>query len=304
LTVTWDGAAYVETKNGRACATCHRNGTLANPGVAFDTDVAGQPLAVNTPTAHTRMFGRRQFLDQRSADLVAQALAPIENPAPVEMGGRVAHIAAFINSKTPGGDVYPIAAGTTSAKLAAADGMPGGPPAGVASYAQWFRAAFGAGPGDTASVPAVTGTHVALALTAFERARFEANSAVDQERAGTAALSPAARAGMRVFFGKGRCAACHSGAGYSDEALHTAAHATSSGAPVRTRTLGLRGVAATAPYFRDASAATLAEVVGFYDRGGCRTTVNGVATACDPELLPLGLTAAEKVNLVAFLSAL
>jgi cytochrome c peroxidase len=49
----------------------------------------------------------------------------------------------------------------------------------------------------------------------------------------------------------------------------------------------LRNLAARPPYFHDGSAATLADVVEFYDRR-----------------FQLGLTAAERGDLVAFLSAL
>lgn len=304
LTVSWNGTAYVEAKDGRSCRSCHQIGTLASPGVAFDTDIHGGAMTVNTPTARNRMFGRRQFLDHRAPDLVAQALAPIENRAPVEMGGRAAEIAAFINGKKPDGTAYGVAAGQVSTTVPAADGLSAARPSGVTSYAQWFRQAFGAGPTDTAKVPEITATHVALALTAFELSRFDANSAVDQARTGGAALPAAAAAGMRLFFGKARCSACHSGSGYSDEQLHVAANALAAGAPRRTRTPGLRRVAQTAPYFRDASAATLDEVIDHYDDGGCQTVIDGVDTACDPELIPLGLTTVEKANLKAFLEAL
>jgi cytochrome c peroxidase len=64
------------------------------------------------------------------------------------------------------------------------------------------------------------------------------------------------------------------------------------------RTPSLRNVALTAPYMHDGSLATLEAVVEFYDRGG----------GGDPDkaewLFPLGLTAAEKAALVAFLKTL
>ena len=64
------------------------------------------------------------------------------------------------------------------------------------------------------------------------------------------------------------------------------------------RTPGLRNVALTAPYMHDGALATLAAVVEFYDRGG----------APDPQLSPLigplGLSAADRADLVAFLEAL
>jgi cytochrome c peroxidase len=64
----------------------------------------------------------------------------------------------------------------------------------------------------------------------------------------------------------------------------------------------LRGVALTAPYFHNGGQATLAQVVEFYDRGGDFLLQN--ARDSDPNVRPLGLTAAERADLVAFLEAL
>jgi cytochrome c peroxidase len=64
------------------------------------------------------------------------------------------------------------------------------------------------------------------------------------------------------------------------------------------RTPSLRNVALTAPYMHDGSLATLADVVSFYDGGG---TPNEVL---DPLIRPLGLSAAERDDLVSLLEAL
>lgn len=64
------------------------------------------------------------------------------------------------------------------------------------------------------------------------------------------------------------------------------------------RTPTLRNVALTAPYMHDGSLATLAEVVAFYDRGGIPNE------GLDPLVHPLGLSAAERADLVAFLESL
>ncbi|MCP5202128.1 MAG: SCO family protein [Gammaproteobacteria bacterium] len=64
------------------------------------------------------------------------------------------------------------------------------------------------------------------------------------------------------------------------------------------RTAPLRNVALTAPYMHDGSLATLAEVVAFYDRGGIPNE------GLDPLVHPLGLSAAEQADLVAFLESL
>jgi cytochrome c peroxidase len=66
------------------------------------------------------------------------------------------------------------------------------------------------------------------------------------------------------------------------------------------RTPSLRNVALTAPYMHDGRYATLEEVVEHYDRGG---DPDAVGTR-DIHIKPLGLTAAEKADLVAFLKTL
>lgn len=60
----------------------------------------------------------------------------------------------------------------------------------------------------------------------------------------------------------------------------------------------LRNVALTAPYFHDGSAATLAEVVAYYVKGG---TPNA---DLDGRLRVLDLTPGEQADLVAFLESL
>jgi cytochrome c peroxidase len=64
------------------------------------------------------------------------------------------------------------------------------------------------------------------------------------------------------------------------------------------KTPTLRGVALTAPYMHDGSLKSLEEVVEFYNRGG------GANPHLDPRIRPLGLTADEQRDLVAFLKAL
>src|SRR5690606_8917506 len=64
------------------------------------------------------------------------------------------------------------------------------------------------------------------------------------------------------------------------------------------RTPSLRELRYTAPYMHNGVFATLAEVVDFFDRGG------GDAPNKSPLLQPLGLSAGEKSDLVAFLESL
>lgn len=68
------------------------------------------------------------------------------------------------------------------------------------------------------------------------------------------------------------------------------------------KTPGLRNVALTAPYFHNGGAATLEQVVEFYNRGG-NFALQNIADL-DADIQPLGLSAQEKASLVAFLKSL
>lgn len=68
------------------------------------------------------------------------------------------------------------------------------------------------------------------------------------------------------------------------------------------KTPTLRNVELTAPYFHNGGAATLTQVVEFYDRGG-NFARNNIADL-DADIQPLGLTVVEKEALVAFLRSL
>ncbi len=68
------------------------------------------------------------------------------------------------------------------------------------------------------------------------------------------------------------------------------------------KTPGLRNVELTGPYFHNGGKATLMQVVDAYNRGGDFGARNQPVP--DPTIRPLGLTEAEKSDLVAFLLAL
>jgi cytochrome c peroxidase len=67
------------------------------------------------------------------------------------------------------------------------------------------------------------------------------------------------------------------------------------------RTATLRNVALTAPYMHTGMFATLEDVIDFYDKGGGTSDFVGTKS---PAMRPLGLTAGEKADLVAFLRSL
>jgi cytochrome c peroxidase len=160
------------------------------------------------------------------------------------------------------------------------------------------------------------GLPLAQLLARLQAARYvrtirSGDSPLDRYQAGdTTALTDDARRGLALFRGKANCAACHLGPNLTDEGFHNTgvslggsdlgrvgvtARAADRG---KFKTPTLRDVARTAPYMHDGSITTLDDVVNFYDGGG--KTNPGL----DPEVHPLGLSASEKHDLVAFLRSL
>src|SRR4029079_18576095 len=122
-------------------------------------------------------------------------------------------------------------------------------------------------------------------------------------------MSTAAERGMKLFFGKAHCSACHTGSNFSDDSFHNIgigmkAEKPDLGRYEVTKVLGdkgafktptLREVARHAPYMHDGSFKTLEDVVEHYDKGGIANP------QLDEEVFPLNLTAEEKADLVTFL---
>jgi cytochrome c peroxidase len=156
----------------------------------------------------------------------------------------------------------------------------------------------------------VTSDGIAKAISAFERTVLSGNAPYDRFKAGDEkALAPAAQRGMKVFFGKGHCSACHTGPNFSDQAFHNIGVNINvpkadlgrfevtkvAGDRGAFRTPTLREIARTAPYMHDGSQKTLEEVVEHYAKGG---TPN---EQLDEEIFPIKMTAEEKADLVTFM---
>lgn len=206
--------------------------------------------------------------------------------------------AASLEEQAKGPMANPIEMGNThQAVVAKLQDIPG--------YRTQFKAVFGT---DTIDID-----HVAKAIATFERTVLSGNSAYDQYKAGKRnALTAEQVAGMKLFFGKARCDACHEGINFTTNAYHNLGIGTDKPKPDEGRfivtknpadwgafkTPTLREAARTAPYMHDGSLKTLDEVVDFYDKGG---TPN---KNLDKEIRKLNLTAGEKTELVAFLKSL
>jgi cytochrome c peroxidase len=171
----------------------------------------------------------------------------------------------------------------------------------------------------------VTPANIAKALATYERTLSAGGSPFDRYllEKDASAISPAARRGFEVFL-EAKCDACHlimtpglhpfalKHVVFTDGKFHNLGVDAAKPNPDpgrfgvtfdasdwgRFRTPTLRNVALTAPYFHDGSAATLADVVDLYDKGG------NPNRNLDPALRPLKLRPEQKQDLVRFLESL
>lgn len=227
--------------NSISCASCHdlsKGGTDNKP---FSEGVGGQFGGINAPTVFNATFNFVQFWDGRAADLAAQAAGPPTNP--VEM--------AHKNWR----DIE---------NILAADN----------NFAQAFTAVYPDG---------VTEANICNAIAEYEKTLITPNSAFDRYLKGNKeALTEQQILGYELFK-QNSCATCHAGVnlgGLTYEFMGThkdyfAARGTELTEEDygrgkqeedvffdhRFKTPGLRNVALTAPYFHDATQATLLDAV-------------------------------------------
>jgi cytochrome c peroxidase len=256
-----------------SCASCHNPALGWSDGLKTGIGINGSVLGRATPTIVNVAYNTQFMWDGRKKSLEDQALGPMKTPE--EMKSDM---------------------GAVLQMLAAIDG-----------YRTMFTQAFPAEP--------ITEETLAKALAAFERSVVSRDSRFDRWLAGhRSALTPQEWRGFQVFKdpARGNCAACHSGPNFTDNGFHNIGIAQAEGKAdpgrfsVRAlasmkgafKTPTLRDVALTAPYFRDGSAATLAEVVEHYDRGG------DDKSNLSKDIRPLRLSSTEKADLVAFMLAL
>ena len=250
-----------------SCSSCHKQESAFSDPAPVSTGVDGRTGTRNAPALVNLAWERTFFWDGRAASLEEQAGAPIENP--LEMDSPLADAVARV----------------------AAD----------PSYTSAFADAYGV----------LTDETLRFALASFVRTLVSGGSPYDHHLAGDDSAFGAAEArGEALFFGAAGCFHCHpqgalTNGGYFDNGTFVAG-----GDPGRQaithlpgdlgkfKVPALRNVAASAPYMHDGSLATLADVIDQYDHGGRGDP------ATDPEIRPLGLTPAEKADLLAFLSAL
>lgn len=252
-----------------SCATCHNPGFQWSDGLRTGVGDGMNPLHRRTQTVLNLAWDELFFWDGRASSLEEQALGPIVSSAEMAMS-----LDSLIG------------------RLSA-----------VRGYAALFSAAYG--------VPTVTSDGIAKAIASYERTIVSATAPFDRWVAGDeAAISDEAKQGFDLFTGKARCAQCHAGWRFTDGGFYDIGIASKDlgrGEHIPGVTVlqyafkapTLRNVAERAPYLHDGSAATLEAVIDLYDRGG-----DVRRPSLSPEIVPLGLTPAEKRALVAFLGTL
>ena len=231
--------ARLSANGSVSCASCHQ---LSNGGAddkAFSINASGKPESVNTPSIFNASLNFKQFWDGRADTLEQQIDAVVRSPD--EMNTTWAAVLT-----TLGND---------------------------AAYRAEFKAAFADG---------ISEATVQNALASYERTLLTADSRFDQYlRGDTDILTIEEKYGYRRFKEYG-CVACHQGVNIGGNMFqkfgvmgdYFQARGSLTDADLgRYRITGdeedryvfkvpsLRNVALTAPYFHDASAATLADAV-------------------------------------------
>jgi len=171
----------------------------------------------------------------------------------------------------------------------------------IPGYRKQFREVFGSDP---------TAENAGKAIAAYERTILSGDAPYDRFKAGdAAALSEAAQRGMKLYFGKAHCTACHSGPNFTDNAFHNigigmdkktpdagrAAISKMEGDTGSFKTPTLREIARTAPYMHDGSLKTLEDVVRYYAKGGIDNPY------LDEEIYSFKMSDQEVADLVTFL---
>jgi cytochrome c peroxidase len=256
-------------KANMSCASCHNPALGWSDGLPTATGFDMQTLARATPTIINAAFNPIQMWDGRKGTLEEQALGPIEAGGEMNM---------------------PLPDMVTRLKS-------------IHGYAAKFEQAY---PG--LGISEVT---VARAIASYERTVLSTESPFDRWRKGDAqAVDASVKRGFDLFTGKANCAICHMGYNFTDNGFHNIGVRDSAAdvgrfaqKPLKSmrgafKTPTLRDIALTAPYMRNGAYVTLMEVVEHYDRGG------DDKTNLDINMTPLGLSATEKADLVAFMESL
>lgn len=251
-----------------SCATCHNPSLGWTDGMPTAVGDSMKTLGRRTPTIVDLAWATALFWDGRAETLEEQALGPIAATGEMNLP---------LDSLT--------------VRLSA-----------IRGYKSMFNAAY---PGEDLAPKTI-----ARAIATFERTVVSGRAPFDRWVDGDKkAISAEAADGFALFVGKANCAKCHSGWRMTDDSFHDIGVPGADSGRSRIidiaatefafKTPSLRNVASRAPYMHNGSEASLESVIELYDRGGRIHRTNR-----SPEIKPLGLSAAEKHALVAFLRTL
>lgn len=275
----------------QSCSSCHQPARAFTDGRAHALGSTGESHPRGAMSlANVAYAASLTWADPGKRRLEAQAIVPMTNEHPVEMGmkGREKEVLARLKAEPVYGDLFP--------------------------------KAF---PGER---DATTLANVRKAIACFERTLFSGDSPYDRFvwRDDATALSEDARRGMQLFFSdRLACGRCHAGFTFSGPAVwqgspaaapaffNNGLDATSAAADAglftvsrrrgdrgRFRAPTLRNIAATGPYMHDGRFATLDAVIEHYASGGTPTRNRSRLTA------GFSITPEEKCDLIAFLESL
>lgn len=252
----------------QSCGSCHNPGYGWGDGLAVGVGYGMQKLGRHSPTIVNAAWSDIFMWDGRLPTLEEQALGPIQSEGEMNM--------------------------PLEQLLKRLDSIP--------EYKPLFSRAF---PEEGLTVMTIAKAIATYERTVVsERAPFDAWIEGDEK-----AISEDAKRGFLVFNGKAQCAACHEGWNFTNEGFQDIGLPSDDvgrgkylPAVVKMqhafKTPGLREITRRSPYMHDGSLATLAQVIDHYDHGG-------VDRPSRSDLMkPLGLTAQEKSDLVAFLNTL
>lgn len=286
----------MSTSGAVSCSSCHSPDKGFTDQRKFSTGIGGAIGGINSPTVINSAYNKIQFWDGRASSLEDQSQGPVGNP--VEMFGgkhdpwdecvlRLRKNPEYVKSfaevfgHAPTRDAAAKAIATYERTVLVGNSLHDRAEAIMRKRVTDEESGkFELTTADyVAALKASAADPHALAAVGFDPARANADTF------GARLLN-----GRNLFFGKARCATCHTGETFTDSGFHNlGVGATKDGdlppaefgryAKLPTghkdpsfvgafKTPGLRALLATAPYMHSGDEKTLEEVVEFYDRGG------------------------------------
>ncbi len=260
--------------NQISCASCHLPDHAFADTVRLSKGVDGKLGVRNTPSAMNLSARNSFFHDGRSASLEEQAGGPMENP--VEMNLPIAETIKKLNADK--------------------------------NYKAYFKKIYNENP---------SRENLMDAIASFERTLETSDTPFDRfMKKDEAAMSDASKRGQKIFNEKGKCFDCHFGPDFTGDqfrniGLYNGKELTDKGRFEVTKDSadlgkfkvpGLRNVSVTGPYMHNGMFKTLAEVIDYYNTPA--DFVTGSINSDSLLLKPLGLSGAEKSDLLEFLNAL